>query len=273
MTPNILEGKPVVKIKIGKSYCIGMDLGAEGKGGTLKRGKERSNVLEIFIDSAMSLYVVAVVVFSWRQPILTSLLLGFGLLMQLLIWREKSQAVMMIAAVLLGTPSEMVCVKYGVWSYHAPGLIFGIPIWIPLVWAYLFGLFRCITLHFYRMIWVMPSGRQNLIKKVVFWGLRIVILLYSAVTVSLIKRSIALTYTIFLIPAVIFWRRDRDVLIFIVGGVLGTFGEFICMKLGFWHYHYPLFKSIGLPLSLPLAWGLSSVIIGRIAMIWEKDKC
>ncbi|MCD4716078.1 MAG: hypothetical protein K8R45_04970 [Desulfobacterales bacterium] len=118
----------------------------------------------------------------------------------------------------------------------------------------------------------MPSGRQNLIKKVVLWGLRIVILLYSAVTVSLIKRSIALTYTIFLIPAVIFWRGDRDVIIFIVGGILGTFGELICMKLGFWHYHYPLFKSIGLPLSLPLAWGLSSVIIGRIALIWEKDK-
>ena len=46
----------------------------------------------------------------------------------------------------------------------------------------------------------------------------------------------------------------------------------MCMKLGFWHYHYPLIKSIGLPLSLPLAWGLSSVIIGRIAMMWEKDK-
>lgn len=251
---------------------MGTDCGAEGKGGTLKRGKIRSNVLEILIDSAMCLYVVAVVVFSWRQPILTSLLLGFGLLTQLLVWREKSQAVMMIAAVLLGTPSEIVCVKYGVWSYHAPGLIFGIPMWIPLVWAYLFGLFRVMTLHLYRMIRVMSSERQNLIKKVVFWGLRLVILLYSAVTVSLIKRSIALTYTIFLIPAVIFWRGDRDVIIFIVGGISGTLGELICMKLGFWHYHYPLLKSMGLPLSLPLAWGLSSVIIGRIAMIWEKDK-
>jgi hypothetical protein len=249
-----------------------MDLGAECKGGTLKRGKERSTVLEILIDFAMCLYVVAVVVFFWRQPILTSLLLGFGILAQLFVWREKSQAVMMIAAALLGTPSEMVCIKYGVWSYHAPGLIFGIPMWIPLVWAYLFGLFRCVSLHLYPMIRVMPSGRQNFLKKVVLWGLRIVILLYSAVTISLIKRVIALTYTIFLVPAVIFWHRDRDVLIFIVGGVFGTLGELICMKLGFWHYHYPLLKSIGLPLSLPLAWGLSSVIIGRIAMIWEKDR-
>ena len=220
----------------------------------------------------MCLYVVAAVVFSWRQPILTSLLLGFGILAQLLVCREKSQVVMMIAAILLGTPSEIACVKYGVWSYHAPGLVFGIPIWIPLVWAYLFGLFRCVTLHLYRMIRVTPSGRRNTIKKIVLWGLRIVILLYSAVTICIIKRFIALTYMIFLIPAVIFWHRDRDALIFTVGGVFGTFGELICMKLGFWHYHYPLLKSVGLPLSLPLAWGLSSVIIGRIAMIWEKDK-
>lgn len=223
----------------------------------------------MLIQAAMCLYVVAVVAFSWRQPILTSLLLGFGLLTQLLVWREKSQAAMMIAAAFLGTPSEMVCVKYGIWSYHAPGLFLGIPIWIPLVWAYLFGLFRRIALHFYRMTRVMTSERQNFIKKAVLWSLRIVILLYSAVTISIIKRSIALTYTAFLIPAVIFWRTDRDVLIFIISGALGTFGESICMKLGFRHYHYPLLKSIGLPLSLPLAWGLSAVIIGRIAMIWE----
>ncbi|MCD4716077.1 MAG: hypothetical protein K8R45_04965 [Desulfobacterales bacterium] len=132
MTLNILGGKPIVKIKIEKQHHIGMNLGAEGKGGTLNRGEKRSNVLEILIDSAMCLYVVAVVVFSWRQPILTSLLLGFGLLMQLLVWREKSQAVMMIAAVLLGTPSEIVCVKYGVWSYRAPGLGY---LWFGLIYS------------------------------------------------------------------------------------------------------------------------------------------
>jgi hypothetical protein len=41
------------------------------------------------------------------------------------------------------------------------------------------------------------------------------------------------------------------------------------MQLGFWQYHYPYFKSVGLPLSLTMAWGLSAVMIGRLAMIWE----
>jgi hypothetical protein len=58
-------------------------------------------------------------------------------------------------------------------------------------------------------------------------------------------------------------------LIFVIGGALGTLGEYICMKLGFWQYHYPFFMAIGLPLSLPLAWGLSAVIVARIARIWE----
>jgi|GEM_PF-4946825 len=96
------------------------------------------------------------------------------------------------------------------------------------------------------------------------------IVVYYLAAVSFIMRTIAVVYTAFMIPAVIFWHGRRHILVFFVGAALGTLGEYICIKLGFWHYHYPFFRSLGVPVSLPLAWGLSSVIAGRIAGIWEK---
>ena len=66
--------------------------------------------------------------------------------MQLWFRGEKADVATMVAAVLLGTSSEMLCVRLGVWTYHAPGLLLGLPVWIPLVWASLFWLFRRLSL-------------------------------------------------------------------------------------------------------------------------------
>jgi hypothetical protein len=227
--------------------------------------------IELFFEAFTGIYVLIVVVIFWRKPLWTSLLLGGSLVMQLWFWRERADVAAMVAAALLGTPSEIVCVKTGVWTYDAPGMILGIPVWIPLVWASLFCLFRrsSITLlAIARSIWPDPN---TLARKVLFRGLGGLILVYALITLYIIKKTIAAVYAAFLLPALIFWRGERDILIFIIGGVLGTVGEYTCMKLGFWQYHYPFLRSIGVPISLPLAWGLSAVIVGRIAGNWEGE--
>ena len=101
-------------------------------------------------------------------------------------------------------------------------------------------------------------------------GAGVIVVYYIMISIAII-RSIAIVYTVIMLITVIFWHEERDVLIFITGGMIGTFGEYICMQQGFWHYHFPHFISIGLPVSLPMAWGLSAIIIGRIAKIWEVD--
>jgi len=234
-----------------------------------KKG-EHSLAAQFLFEALASAYVLFAVVFLWPYPaFLTPLLFG-GILLKLWFWRERADMAMMAAAALLGTPSEMVCVRYGVWTYHAPGLVFGIPVWIPLVWAYLFCLFRRMSLSLYALRWRIWPERNALAPKILFAILGGSILIYSLATVFLIIKPIAIVYTAFLIPAVIFWHEERDVLIFLIGGALGTMGEYICMTLGFWQYHFPLIRTIGLPLSLPLAWGLSAVITSRIARIWEE---
>lgn len=234
-----------------------------------ERQKCRGIGAELFFESFVGIYLLAVVVICWRKPLWLSLLLSGGLGLQLWFRGEKADVVTMVAAALLGTSSEILCVRLGVWTYHAPGLVLGLPVWIPLVWASLFWLFRRLSLTIMSVAQRIWPDQKMLATKIFFGVLGGLILVYYLITVSVIRRPIAAVYTIFMIPAVIFWHGKRDILMFIIGAALGTLGESICMKLGFWQYNYPFFRSIGLPLSLPLAWGLSSVIIGRIAGIWE----
>ena len=228
--------------------------------------------VEIGVEAVAGLYVVAVVVFCWSRPASLSLLLAAGLCGQFWVWRERVDVATMAVAAMLGAPAEILCVSTGVWTYNSPGLVWGIPIWIPLVWAYLLCMFRrmSITIHSFTLeVW--PADRSRL-RKLLFGVAGAAIILYSLTTVAMVKVPIAATYIVAMISAIIVWHGERDILIFLVGATFGTLGECICMKLGFWEYQFPLLRSIGVPLSLPLAWGLSSVIIGRFAGKLAKRK-
>ena len=161
-------------------------------------------------------------------------------------------------------------VKYGVWSYYAPGLVGGIPVWIPLVWAYLFCFYRRLSKTIHTSISKKWPDNRELPVKLINGMMAGMIMVYYVTTSFLISKKFAVTYFVFTLPAVIFWHKQRDMLIFIIGAVCGTVGEYLCMKLGFWVYRYPYLRSIGLPISLPLAWGLSAVIISNIASRWER---
>ena len=229
----------------------------------------RKIAVEIIVEVVAGVYLTGIVVFLWGHPVVATLLLAAGIGFWVLRYQNKADVATMLAAALHGTPSEMICVKYGLWTYHAPGLFLGIPVWIPLIWASLFCLFRRITLTFTAVadtIWPVPAATS---RKIVFGILVGVILVYYLVVTTTIARSIAMVYTVIILIAAVFWHRERDILIFLVGATLGTIGEAICMKVGFWHYHFPYLKGIGMPISLPMAWGLSAVIIGRIARKWE----
>jgi hypothetical protein len=228
----------------------------------------RANV-SMMAEVLAGLYLTMVVVFFWRLPVAASLLLTAGIGFWFWRYRERADAAAMLWAAFLGTPSEMLCVKYGVWTYQAPGLILGIPVWIPLIWASLFCLFRRITLTMLNLFdkhWPRPA---TLSRKMLFAILAAIILVYYVWVAISIARPIAVVYSVIILIGIFFWRRERDILIFIVGSILGTIGEAICMQLGFWQYHYPYFSSMGLPISLPMAWGLSAVMIGRLTMLWE----
>ena len=225
----------------------------------------------MMVEVLACLYLLVIVIFFWRLPVGALLLLGIGIGYWIWRYRDKADAAAMLAAAVLGTPAEMICVSHGVWTYHAPGLLLGIPVWIPLIWASLFCLFRRITLSLLeisRWVWHEPNST---VRKILINALGAGILVYYLVLVAVVSRPILLVYSTVMLMGMLFWRRERDIVIFSVGGILGTIGEFICMQIGFWQYHFPYLQSFGLPVSLPMAWGLSAVMVGKLAEIWETE--
>jgi hypothetical protein len=221
--------------------------------------------VQFAFEFVAGLYVLAVVLLLWRRPAWTFLLLAVGVAGQRWVWRDRADAVTMIVGAVLGTFAETLCVRSGVWTYYTPGLVLGVPVWLPLVWAYLLCLFRraSLTVHLFSVV-VWPSARP-ILRQAVFGVLGLLILAYCVVTVVSVGKGFAIIYSALMIPAIIFWHRETDILLFIIAGILGTFGEYLGLQAGIWEYHFPFFRSLGVPISLPLAWGFTSVFASRAA--------
>ena len=65
-----------------------------------------------------------------------------------------------------------------------------------------------------------------------------------------------------------FWYKKHDVYFFVVGAIVGPIGEIVAIQFGVWQYANPSF--LGIPIWLPLAWGLAVALIKRIAEVFVK---
>jgi len=81
-----------------------------------------------------------------------------------------------------------------------------------------------------------------------------------------------LLLTFFLIVALMlgikFWYKTKDIYFLIAGAIIGPIGEIICIYFGVWQYTNPTF--FGIPIWLPFAWSLATMLIKRIAEIFVK---
>nr|AQS34583.1 hypothetical protein [uncultured archaeon] len=88
-------------------------------------------------------------------------------------------------------------------------------------------------------------------------GITLIINFYHSNTLLLVIISI------FWLAGLIIWRNYNDFIFFLVGAVIGTIAEIICINEGVWQYSNPSF--IGIPIWLPFAWGLATILIKRTA--------
>ncbi len=206
---------------------------------------------------------------TWNYPLLTTLLLTLALFAQWRFHPHPQDLKAMITAALLGTPAEAISVYLGEWQYHNIDLILGLPIWIPLIWANLFALYRRLTrtilaLHHQKV----EEGSETLTHlNMPFKLLAIGIATYGFSAIALMNKIpiVYLLYAGFLITMAGYWHQKEDLLIFLISALLGTLGEFVCVQLGYWSYYQPYFHHYGVDITLSLDWGLSAVIINRIA--------
>ena len=85
------------------------------------------------------------------------------------------------------------------------------------------------------------------------------------IVISLLWRyPIALTASLLLLVIIYFIKypnRD-DLRWFIVAATLGPVGEAVVISSGLWEYHG--LTMIGIPIWLPLAWGITAILFKRI---------
>jgi hypothetical protein len=92
------------------------------------------------------------------------------------------------------------------------------------------------------------------------------ILVYGISAAALLYRDnilVSILMFIGLLLGVKFWYKRHDVYFFAAGAIVGPFIEIICIYFGVWQYANPTF--LGIPLWLPFAWGLFTMLVKRIA--------
>lgn len=81
-------------------------------------------------------YVVGITLtFSlWRNNLLVASILVILWAISIKYWHTKADNVLFVLAFFGGSLAEINAVQLGIWSYSNP-TIFGIPLWLPLVWG------------------------------------------------------------------------------------------------------------------------------------------
>ncbi|MBI4179111.1 hypothetical protein HY522_06800 [bacterium] len=222
------------------------------------------------ILTGLALYVIgAVLVLSrWQWACAAALLAGLA---AILAWeknrREYFLRIMLVAG-LLGSIGEWVCVhKFDLWRYHFPVFKWGLPVWIGFVWAYLFSVYILIAEPFASGWSRLPENLRRLLG--VTFGVTFFLFLHEVF--DRIGIYISYYYILFLGAGLVLWRTPLDIFTLIVAGLGGTFGEYLAIQNGLWHYTQPAFTGTGMPISLPLAWGLAGVYVRNAALrFWQS---
>lgn len=95
--------------------------------------------------------------------------------------------------------------------------------------------------------------------------LEIAVFLIGLGSISLFYTNNLLILVLAAAPAIIgmrFWYKKNDIYLFLTGAVIGPSAEIVCIHFGVWSYANP--TAAGIPLWLPVAWGVAVVLIKRI---------
>lgn len=67
---------------------------------------------------------------------------------------------------------------------------------------------------------------------------------------------------------ILFWHKNHDIYFYVAGAILGPLSEIVAIYFGAWEYTNPSF--LGIPIWLPFAWGLVTMMLKRISETFVK---
>jgi len=108
------------------------------------------------------------------------------------------------------------------------------------------------------------------IKSLIF---EIIVFVVGLAIICLFYENNILTFVLLLlgfIGVITLHPKKHDLLFFFFAFVIGPIGEIVAIHFGVWTYANPSF--LGIPIWLPLVWGLAFICIKRFIQIFEKIK-
>lgn len=213
----------------------------------------------LLLPLSIDLAALSAICALFENNALLSVIMGALLIVALVHRFSRFKLILVAWAGLFGTMEEIICCTPAVrlWIYKNPTFL-GLPGWLPMVWPILLLTFREMADYLNHVAEHHFRKRTRTALTYVAIGL---LVSYSGVAFFHIHKVIAGVFLIFLILMLIVSRDLKSLLLFWVAALGGSLGEYICIQNGVWVYTRPFFTAFGIPLSLPLAWGLSANII------------
>jgi hypothetical protein len=197
-----------------------------------------------------------------------------GALLIIILWgvvrMEPKLVPALIVSAILGTFGEVICCHVARLWIYANSTFWMIPWWIPVIWAILFASFFQFSRLLFTLFEKLPSKiwRRGIL--VACASLIVAYILFALVSIDL---KFSIFFAIMIAITFAFRHDPFAILLFLVAAFCGTLGEYLCMQNGVWYYTdpNPALERYGVPLSLPLAWGLSMNIVWNIGRRYAKD--
>ena len=217
---------------------------------------------------AVNVFLLIFICASYNNNFILTMIVVSFFLFALLTHYSRYRLILAIVSIVFGTIGEIVCCAKAVelWRYKNP-TIWGIPIWLPMVWPVIMMTSTDMADYLHGVV-EDKLGKKYLmpIRNIMVF----LILIYSFYTFFRIQIVIASVLLCFLLLMLLFARKPFNLILFCVASLGSTIGEYVCLKHHVWYYTRPFFSHTGIPLSLPLAWGLSSAIITLAAIAISK---
>ena len=120
-------------------------------------------------------------------------------------------------------------------------------------------------MKYLRMGWLKKIEKELVFESVLFWT--------GVGSAALFFENNFLLTAIFVILCGIrmaLYHKKDDIFFFVSGAFLGPLSEAILVQFGVWQYANPTL--FGIPIWLPLAWGLAIMMIKRLAEVFLEIK-
>lgn len=198
----------------------------------------------------------------WRHPWLLCVVLAIGNAALLTRRPTQRKVVLWVVATAIGMGMEYwLSARLRIWVYALSNAN-QLPVW--LFWNY-----GGLTLIFVQLAEWLHDGlmttRSSGFRRVVL-GLGLFLAVgYGIVVVRVVAQVFGTTFALMGLVTLATCHRGRDIVLFWVGTVLGLVGETSCIAAGVFSYAFPYFAQWGVPISMPLAWGLYTVLVCNLS--------